>query len=65
MSDVPLHQYMCKNRIEDENKTLTDSTRKKKDNSAKYNKTRVCIFASQGLRFGVAFSTEEEGGPES
>jgi len=27
------------------NKTLTDSTRKqhKKDNSAKYNKTRVCI----------------------
>ena len=36
---------MCKNRIEDEKKPLTDSTREqhKKDNSAKYNKTRVCI----------------------
>ena len=45
MSDVPLHQYMCKNRIEDEKKPLTDSTWKqhKKDNSAKYNKIRVCI----------------------
>jgi hypothetical protein len=37
--------YMAKNRIEDEKKPLTDFTRKqhKKDNSAKYNKTRVCI----------------------
>ena len=37
--------YMAKNRIEDEKKPLTDSTRRqhKKDNSAKYNKARVCI----------------------
>ena len=36
---------MCENQIEDGRKTLTDSTREqhKQDNSAKYNKTRVCI----------------------
>jgi hypothetical protein len=36
---------MCKKSNRGRRKTLTDSTRKrhKKDNSAKYNKTRVCI----------------------
>jgi hypothetical protein len=36
---------MCKKSNRGRRKTLTDYTRKrhKKDNSAKYNKTRVCI----------------------
>ena len=34
--------YMCKNQIEDEKKHWHENNTKK-DNSAKYNKTRVCI----------------------
>ena len=66
MSYVPLHQYISKNQIEDGKKTLTDSTRKKKDNSAKYNKTRVCIGASliaKGYDLGPPSLQKKKGDP--